>query len=65
MIYTSETVLFTPYFIPMMLLIAAMSWREGASNLGAGAMALLLFIVLLWHNSRAFMGLVELAQSLI
>ena len=65
MLYGSEIILFSPYFVPILLMIAAMSWRSGRSNLGAGTVAVLLFVVLLWHNSQAFMHTVEAAKSLI
>jgi hypothetical protein len=65
MLYGAETVLFSPYYVPLMILIAAMSWRTCATRRAALVLTLLFLIVLVFNNTEEFIEALQKAKNLI
>ena len=64
MVFGAEIVLFSPYYTPTMILIAAMAWQEKCGGWRIGALASLLLCLLAFNNWRVFGHALALAHSL-
>jgi hypothetical protein len=65
MLYGAETVLFSPYYVPLMVLVAAMSWRACATRRAAFIFALMFLVVLVFNNGEEFIEALHKAKEVI
>lgn len=65
MLFGVEIILFSLYFVPALIFIAAMAWKPGRyGNIILGA-AVALLVVLAWNNGSVFIDAAETGRSLI
>lgn len=65
LMYGAEIILFSLYFVPVLVFIAAMAWKPGLYGRIILGTALLLLLVLGWNNGSVFLEATEVGQTLI
>jgi hypothetical protein len=65
MLYGAEAILFSAYFVPALIFIAAMAWKPGRRGRIVMGLAILLLIVLTWNNGSVFLEAAAMGETLI
>lgn len=65
MLYGAEAILFSSYFVPALIFIAAMAWKPGRPGRVILGLAILLLVVLAWNNGAVFLDAAAVGETLI
>jgi hypothetical protein len=65
MMYGAEAILFSSYFVPALIFIAAMAWKPGRQGRVILVIASLLLVVLAWNNGAVFLDSAAIGETLI
>lgn len=65
MLYGAEAILFSSYFVPTLIFIAAMAWKPGRPGRVILGLAILLLVVLAWNNGAVFLDAAAVGETLI
>lgn len=65
MLYGAEAILFSAYFVPTLIFIAAMAWKPGRTGQIIMGLGVLLLLVLAWNNGSVFMDSAAVGETLI
>jgi hypothetical protein len=65
MVFGSETILYAPYYAPLLMLIASKPWKISGMHIVSPVVAAVFLAFLIWNNTQVFSLSTEMARGLI